>query len=106
MHDSLSTFLVVGLAPTFQPQRRQRTEQLPLADQPFGRHHADLRVHRGVDLASPRRGTRVESRHPLGPRILLQGERDQQVVLGIPNQVLHDPLRLRVRVVAEVGTER
>ena len=44
------------------PQRRQRGQQLPLDDQPLVGHRADLGVHRGVDLDTPRRGGRVRRR--------------------------------------------
>ena len=87
------------------PQRRQRGQQLPLDEQPLGRHRADLRVHRGVDLDTPPRGRGVRRRE-VGERVTgPAGAGDHQVGLGVADQVLHDPLRLRVRGLAEVGPE-
>ena len=62
-------------------------------------------MHRRVDLLAPRLRPGVEPRHAVGPRVVVELERDQQVVLGVADQVLHDALGLRVRGVAEVGPE-
>ena len=63
-------------------------------------HRADLAVDRAVDLGAPRRGRGVR-RGQVAERRL----RHHQVGLGIADQVLHDPLRFRVRGLAEIGPE-
>ena len=82
------------------PQRRQRRQQLPLDDQPLSRHRADLAVHHAVDLSTPRRRCPVRRRQLTQRRL-----RHHQIAFGIADQVLHDPLRLRVGGLAEVGAE-
>ena len=82
------------------PQRRQRGEQLPLDDQPLGRHRADLTVDHAVDLGAPRRGLGI-GRGQVTERRL----RHHQVALGIADQVLHDPFRFRIGRLAEIRPE-
>ena len=86
--------------PGGRPQRRHRAQQLPLDDQPLCRDCGDLTVNGGVDLGAPRRRRSIRCREV--PEWCL---RDHQVGLGIADQVLHDPLRLWVRGLAEVGPE-
>jgi hypothetical protein len=65
----------------------------------------------GVDLDAPRLRPLVQHRQadqqPGGVvlAVALDGQRDEQVVLGIADQVLHDAPGLRVRGVTEVGPE-
>ena len=47
-------------------------------------------MQRGVDLTAPGDGSLVQARQTADPRVLVKLERDQQVVLGIADQVLHD----------------
>ena len=47
----------------------------------------------------------VEPGVAAGPGVLVELEWDQQVVLGVADQVLHDALGLRVRGMTEVGPE-
>jgi hypothetical protein len=66
----------------------------------LGRHRGDLAVSLPVDLRAPRPG-RIVGYGQAGERRL----RHQQVPLGVADQVLHDPLGLRVGGLAEVRPE-
>gem|GEM_PF-4322688 len=76
-----------------QLQRRQSAQQQPLLGQALRRDGDDLRVHRRVDLLAPRLGGLVV----LGRvELVVEQQRGEQVGLGVPDQVLHDPLGLGV----------
>lgn len=62
-------------------------KQLRLPRQPLGRHRADLAVHGGVDLDTPRRRQRV------GPSQIADGQLfgDHQIRLHISDQVFDQP---------------
>ena len=87
--------------PDLAAQRRQHPQQLPLLLEPGGGHRADLRMGHRVHLLAPGDGRRVRRRQVGQTRLF----GDHQVAFGIADQVLHDPLRLRVVAVAEVGPE-
>jgi hypothetical protein len=83
-----------------QPQRRQRPQQLTLGGQPLQWDGGDLRVRLSIDRNAPRL-RRGGSGGQAGEWRL----RHQQVPLGVTDQMLHDPLRLRVPALAEVRPE-
>jgi hypothetical protein len=82
-------------------QRRQRGQQVPLGLDPLGGDRADLRVRDAVHLRAPLAGRDIGRSH-IGER----GLRDDQVPLGVADQVLHDPLgrRRRLHPIQMIGT--
>ena len=85
-----------------QLQRRQRAQQQPFLGQALRRDRDDLRVHRRVDLGAPRLGGLVAA---VRVELVVQQQRGEQVGFGVPDQVLHDPLRLGVGGFTEVWPE-
>jgi len=85
-----------------QLQRRQRGQQQPLLGQALRRDRDDLRVHRGVDLGAPGLGGLVAL---VAVKLVVQQQRGEQVGLGVPDQVLHDPLRLGIGGLTKIRPE-
>ena len=88
-----------------QPQRRQLTQHLGLGGEPLGRDSVDFGMQRRVHLLTPRVRAHVESGDPVDPGVVVEFEWHQQVLFGIADQSFHDPLRLRIGRMAEIGPE-
>jgi len=117
MQDSRPTFLVTGAGPILScsdgnevnrvrsvVRRSSGTAQVSVWTRALtSSHHATaarlagLQVHRSL-----RWGTLLSE---LLLEFLLEQQRPQQVVLGVPDEVLHDPLRLRIGGLTEVRPE-
>jgi len=82
-------------------ERRQRPEQLAFDVQSFRGNRCDLRVNVGVHLGTPRPTLSVGADEVANGELLW----NHQVGLHVANEVLDDPLRLRVRTFAEVRRE-
>ncbi len=93
--------------PDLQSQRRQRPEHGLFLAQALGGDRVDLGVHPGVDLDAPglRGGVRGGQVHRSAGQVGVGEQRDDQVALGVADEVFDDALRFGVGGVAEVGTE-
>jgi hypothetical protein len=82
-------------------QRRQRAQQGLLGHQAVGGNGADLGVHLGVDLLAPDPGSGVGA----GQVSDREGLGNHEVGLDVADQVLDQPLALRIIAFAEIGAE-
>ena len=97
MQDSLSTLRVTGLGPTCS--RSDGSGRAAPARWPAARSGTAQISECTAALTSAHqaRARRRWPRPARRPRLVVDGQRDQQVVLGVADQVLHDALGLRVR---------
>ena len=108
MHESLSTFLVVGRAPI---SGRSEGNVASSSRSVLSRWSGTVQISERVAALTCEHQTaaaaltRGQVRARTFPRVVLELEGHHQVGLGIADQVLHDPLRLRIGGLAEVGPE-